>query len=291
MSWLKRHDVALYLLLAFALAWLPWPGAIGNPNPDTALMIPWSPVIAALIVLGLSLSRKGVAELLRAIVRWRYGVRWYLLALLAPVAVTLGGVYLNSTLGAPAPMLPTLKEVPQILLAFVVLMIIQGPLTEEPGWRGYLLPRLLSDRSPIVASLIVGVIWASWHLPLLISDPSAQRPPLQYFVAVISMSIVFSWLHIATRGGLLLVILMHTANNTIAAAFLARQPGEYYGRIWWLYAAIWLIFALVVMRSSVMSVARAPKAVEVAEALAVRPGADIRFRRDGSRPHSLRRAD
>jgi membrane protease YdiL (CAAX protease family) len=264
MSWLKRHDVAVYLFLAFALAWLPWPAAVGNPNPDTALMIPWSPIIAALIVLGLTQGRKGMGELLRAMVRWRYGVQWYLLALLAPLAVALGVVYLNVALGAPAPVLPTLNDLPAILLTFVVIMILQGPLTEEPGWRGFLLPRLLSSRSPIVASLIVGVIWAFWHLPLLISDPSAQRPPLQYFVVVVSMSIVFSWLYLATRGGLLLVILMHTATNTFAAAFFAGQPTEYYGRIWWLYAGIWLIFALAVLRSSVMSVTRVPKPVEVA---------------------------
>lgn len=264
MSWLRRHDVAVFLFLAFALAWWTWPLALGNPNPNTAIILPWSPVIAALIVLALTQGRKGVAALLRAIVRWRYSVWWYLLALLAPLALTLGVVFLNSALGAPAPQLPALSDLPSILITFLFIMIVQGPLTEEPGWRGFLLPRLLTSRSPLVASVIVGVIWAAWHLPLLISDPSAQRPPAQYFIFIVSMSIVLSWLYLATRGGLLLAILMHAFTNTFAAAFFGGLPGEYYGRVWWLYAAVWLIFALVVLRSPVMGARRTAQALDMA---------------------------
>lgn len=264
MSWLKRHDVAVFLFLAFALAWWTWPLALGNPNPNTAIMLPWSPLIAALIVLGLTQGRRGVAGLLRAIVRWRYSVWWYLLAVLAPLAAVLAVVFLNAALGAPAPRLPALSNLPSILVSFLFILVVQGPLTEEPGWRGFLLPRLMTNRSPVVASLIVGIIWASWHLPLLISDPSATRPPVQYFIFVVSLSVVLSWLYLATRGGLLLVILMHAATNTFAAVFIGGQPAEYYGRVWWLYAAIWVLFALVVLRSPVMGARRAEQSIEAA---------------------------
>src|SRR5215212_6757676 len=139
MNWLKRHDLSAFLVLAFALSWFIWPLVLANP--ESVPMLPYGPFIAVFIVLALTRGWAGVRDLLASMARWRVGPRWYAIALLLPV------IFLTTTL-------------------------INGPFTEEPGWRGFLLPRLQSSYAPLAASLIVGVIWAMWHLPLLLSDPT-----------------------------------------------------------------------------------------------------------------------
>lgn len=114
-------------------------------------------------------------------VRWRVGLQWYAVALLLPVAIVLVALYLVALFGGPSPTAAAFAGWYTLPLILLSTTLINGPFTEEPGWRGFLLPRLQSSYSPLVASLIVGVIWASWHLPLLLSDLTGQRPPVQFF--------------------------------------------------------------------------------------------------------------
>jgi membrane protease YdiL (CAAX protease family) len=152
-------------------------------------------------------------------VRWRVGLQWYAVALLLPVLILVVALYLDALFGGLGPTAADFAGWYTLPLVFLITTLIKGPFTEEPGWRGFLLPRLQSNYSPLVASLIVGVIWASWHLPLLLSDPTGQRPPLQFFVLVVAQSVVFTWVYNGTRGSVLLVILMHGSANTIFRFF------------------------------------------------------------------------
>jgi CAAX protease family protein len=72
MNWVKRHDLAVFLVLAFALSWSIWPLTL--LNPESTLMIPYGPIIAVFIVLALSRGWAGVRDLLASIVRWRVGL-------------------------------------------------------------------------------------------------------------------------------------------------------------------------------------------------------------------------
>jgi membrane protease YdiL (CAAX protease family) len=110
-----------------------------------------------------------------------------------------------------------------------------------------------------VASLIVGVIWASWHLPELLSDVTGQRPPLQFVVWIVAQSVVYTWVYNGTRGSVLLVILMHGSTNTIGRfLFPLVLGGASYGRLWWLLAALWWAVALAVIAVFEMARERAP---------------------------------
>jgi uncharacterized protein len=161
MNWVKRQDLVVYLILAFVLAWWLWPFVL--TNPESTPMLPWSPIIAAIIVLALTRGWAGVRDLLVSIVRWRVGLGWYAVALLLPVGIILAAVYLNALLGGPTPTAADFSGWYELPLIFLITTLIKGAFTEEPGWRGFLLPRLQSNYTPLVASLIVGVIWASWH--------------------------------------------------------------------------------------------------------------------------------
>ena len=264
MNWIKRHDLIVFLILAFVLAWWPWPFVL--LDPESTPMLPWSPIIAAFIVLALTRGGAGVRDLLASIVRWRVGPRWYAVALLLPVAITLVAFYLNALLfGGKTPTAADYAGLYALPLVFLSTTLIKGPFTEEPGWRGFLLPRLQSNYTPLLASLIVGVIWASWHLPLLLSDPSGQRPPLQLFALVVAQSGVFTWVYNGTRGSVLLVILMHGMFNSFLGLLApAVLDSAVYGLFWWVQAALWWVVALAVIALTGMARDRAPS-MEAAE--------------------------
>ena len=250
MNWLKRNEIAVFLFLAFALSWFIWPLTLMNPNSTP--MLPWGPLLATLIVLGLTRGWAGVKSLLADMFRWRVGVRWYAFAFLVPVGITLAAVYLNVALGGPAPAASVfaISELLLLIPQLVFITIVQGPFTEEPGWRGFLLPRLQTKYSPLVASLIIGVIWCSWHLPLLVSDPTSQRPPLQFLALTMAFSILYTWVYNNAKASLLLIALLHGVTNTFAAFLFRHLGGEYYGQLWWLYAGFWGAAALFVMARS-----------------------------------------
>ena len=250
MSWLKRNELPVFVFLAFALSWWTWP--LTTMNPESTPMIPWGPMIAAFIVLGLTRGWAGIKSLLADMFRWRVGASWYALAFLLPIGITFAAVYLNIAMGAPAPPGSTfaVSELLLLIPGLVITTLIAGPFTEEPAWRGFYLPRLQSKYSPLIASLIIGVIWWSWHLPLMISDPTGQRPPLQFLALTMSFSILYTWIYNNAKASLFLIALVHGVTNTFAAFLFPSQFGEFYLRLWWLYVGIWWVATILILVKS-----------------------------------------
>ena len=108
-------------------------------------------------------GRRGVRTLLRTLAAWQAPLIWYFAALLLPVLTSAAGIALLALLGQPLPSFPRTEPardlLPQLVITFVATLFDGGPLGEEAGWRGFALPRLRSRFSPLVASLLVGVIW------------------------------------------------------------------------------------------------------------------------------------
>ena len=133
----------------------------------------FGPFLAALIVLAVTEGKSGVMGLLRRIVRWRVGLQWYAVALLLPIVVTLAAAALNVfLLGAQrTSSAAELGGWSSFLQTFFLWLLIPGlaGTWEEPGFRGYALPRLQVRRSALLASLILGVLWAFWHLPFVVT--------------------------------------------------------------------------------------------------------------------------
>jgi uncharacterized protein len=181
------------------------------------------PFLAAFIMTGATEGRAGTSRLLRRIVLWRVGLRWYLLALLGIPAITvLGAIVLPGVLASfQTPALSLLVTYP---VSFVVSLLIGGPLGEEPGWRGFALPRLQRLQGPLVGSLVLGILWASWHLPYFWmpewGTPKNSLLDIVWFVlADIALTVVYTWVFNNTKGSLLIVILVHASND----AFFINQ--------------------------------------------------------------------
>jgi membrane protease YdiL (CAAX protease family) len=242
---IRRHPLAAYFVLAFGLAWWPWPFTL--LNPESTAILPWSPIVAAFVVAAIATGRPGVNDLVASMVRWRVRPAWYLVALIMPIALVAISVYGAVLLGAPSPTGSQLSEWYLSIPVFFTTLIVGGPLTEEPGWRGFALPRMLEVQSALTASLVLGVIWAAWHLPVILTDETGQRPLVQYFILLTAQSVLFTWLFNNTRRSVFLAILLHTMFNTAGAFFFQMYIGtDHYQQLWWIYAGLVSLAAAVV---------------------------------------------
>jgi hypothetical protein len=132
---IKRHPLPAFFVLAYAFSW--WPVPLGT-------FLPPGPLFAALVVTAVVDGRSGLRALRNRLLRWRVGWRWYAIALGLPLAVVLGATTVNLGFGAPVSALHDLDPWYVLVLVFAVRLInpLDGPLGEEPGWRGFALLRL-----------------------------------------------------------------------------------------------------------------------------------------------------
>jgi uncharacterized protein len=249
---IKRHPLAAFFTLACSLTWFGgWASnAIYNGTLlsialalPLALLIP-GPLIAALIVTALTSGKPGLRALLRSLTQWRVGLRWYLIALLLPAALSLCAVYLNVLLGAPAPTAAQFGSWSSLLLMFGLHLVnpFDGPVMEELGWRGYALPYLQARYSPLTANLILGVLVAIWHLRWIMNGDL----PVVYIPAIIAATVLFGWIVNSTQGSVLLALLFHAADGLIIQGNLGLTGADA-TRLLWLEVAVWCMMAIVVV--------------------------------------------
>jgi membrane protease YdiL (CAAX protease family) len=138
-------------------------------------------------------------------------------ALLLPVAISLAAAVFNVLLGAQAPSSVELGGWTGLFSTFFLLLLVPGigGAWEEPGWRGYALPHLQVGRSTLFASLILGVLFVGWHLPLFIVGEIHWSDA----VFILGFVIVFNWVFNNANGSVLILMLMHAMNNTIDGSF------------------------------------------------------------------------
>jgi uncharacterized protein len=241
-NWVARHDLLLYFILAYAVSWSIWPLVL--VNPESSPLVPFGPLIAAVIVALLAGGLKELRALLGQLLRWRVHPIWYVIALLGPFVLTAAAAALTVATGAPAPNIEAYTDWLGIGAALLSTIIIVG-LFEEVGWRGFALPRLERSHDALWAALVLGVIWAAWHLPELISDPG-QRPPLQFFVWILAQSVILAWLYNSTNGSLPIVIICHGAVNTAGRFVLPEFSGGSYQVVWWFMVGLYVVIAVIV---------------------------------------------
>jgi uncharacterized protein len=245
-NWAARHDLVLYFVLAYLLSWALWPLVILNPTSSP--LVTFGPLIAAVIVALLAGGRHELWALLRQLGRWRVHPLWYVIALLGPFV--LAGLTAALAVAAGAPVRGTgdytsWRAITFFFFFFSTLIIVG--LFEEVGWRGFALPRLQLRLDAIWAALVLGVLWALWHLPELISDPTGQRPPVQFLLWALALSVIFSWLYNSTNGSLPIVIICHAAIDTAGRFMLPEFVGDGYQLVWWFMVALYVLVAIIVI--------------------------------------------
>jgi uncharacterized protein len=237
----KRYPIITFFVLAYALSW--WGVILYTINHDLPPVASFGPFLAALVVLAITHGKAGVLGLLKRMVRWRVGPAWYAAALGLPVAITLCATVLNVLLGAQAPSAAELGGWSGLLPTFFILLLIPGfgGAWEEPGWRGYALPQLQTGRSALFASLILGVLIAGWHLPLMV----VGQVHYSDIVTIMGAVVVFNWVFNNANGSVLIIMLMHATNNAVSGTFIFPMfSGADSVRLGWLLAAVWCAVAI-----------------------------------------------
>jgi len=239
MSLVKRHPIVTFFVLAYAISWVGWPLYAAGVWPIPFLAT--GPLIAALIVIPLTQGFSGLRELGSRMIRWRVRWYWYAVAIGLPLTVLLVTVGLNVALGAGAPSLAGVGSLSTILMVFAVRLInpLEGPMGEEPGWRGLALPGLQNGRSPLVATLILAPLIAGWHLPLAFVG---GMKPLD-FLGPIAFTFVASWLFNHTGGSVLMTIVLHATEGTIHPNEL-WSVGAAAAQVQAIYPVVWFAMAI-----------------------------------------------
>ena len=214
----RTHPLTSFFLLTLVLSWWPWPlyAAGHSPLPVAS----FGPFLAALVVLGLTEGRSGIRALVRSMLQWRVPVRWWLAFVAVPVVITLTALALNLLLGAQPPSATQLSAWTGVPLTFIVVLLIPplGGAWEEPGWRGYALPRLMDRYGWKAASLILGAAGAAWHLPLILADQVSWWDLL----LVVAYNVVIARLFMAGGRSVLLVMVLHATNNAFSGGFVSQ---------------------------------------------------------------------
>jgi membrane protease YdiL (CAAX protease family) len=257
-SVVKRHSLVTFFVLAYGLSWGNYILFVTWPN--FPFLFPFGPFVAALTVASVTRRREGLEDLLSRSLRWRVGPKWYTAALLVPIAIALATISFNIFLGATTPTAAHLGPWYSLFLLFPVAMI-DAPLWEETGWRGYAMPRFPADRSPLANTLILGVLFAAWHLPLALANRALAAP---YLIAGIASAVVTNWVYYNAHESALLAILYHTAANTLGGFyFFPMFSGSDSVRLWWLYAAVYGVAAVAVVLAVGPNLQRKPHAKTV----------------------------
>lgn len=242
---MARRPLLSFFVMAFAFSWITLVPFILSewgflPKSDILkvffVLNPFTgPTLAAFIMVRITEGKDGWRAMRRRIRQVRAGWRSYLFILLGVPAVLLLGI-----LALPGAAASFTGFTPAFFarypFLFVAIFFGGGPLGEEIGWRGFALPRLQSRHGALRASLILGVLWTFWHLPHFLTSAQRGGPgsglsllyvnlPI-FFVMVMSLTVIFTWVFNRTGGSVFMAILIHTSINAFGTAVVALFPAR-----------------------------------------------------------------
>ena len=202
----------------------------------------WNPTISAILIYWLIGGWKEVKSLLKGFLIWRVGFKWYLAGfLLMIVPLTFACIYL--LLGGTAPGAVPGLTLPMFLF-YLLSTLLSGPLSEETGWRGSALPILESKYNALNSSLILGLIWACWHIPLHFVE---SRLPFYIFIFLnLVISILITWAYNNTKGSLIISVIFHFCFN-FNGAFIIGYLGLLPQMVFYIGAGIMIGIYLIIV--------------------------------------------
>jgi len=226
---ITKFPLISFFVMAFLFSWIAVTPLVLNPElpvePFQILGALAGPTLSAVIVTAVVDGRNGLRDFFKRYIQWRAGWVWWLIILFGVLLAL--NTFASFILGISV-WTEFLKNIGLILITYLITLIagvILGPLWEEPGWRGFALPRLQAQFGPIVGKIILGVLWALWHLPGFLGG-WMTRGLLPLIVSGIAFSIVATWIYNNTRGSILLMILFHSSSNAAISVGARVLPAD-----------------------------------------------------------------
>lgn len=231
LPWVDDHPVAAFFVGTYAFTWIiSAPAAFMDEGWTPWIIIyigSFGPFVSAATVTWLRGDEVGAWA--RQISRWRVGWRWWIAAFGVPVAIVAVTTFILLGIGGPVDLDQPFQSPVLIAIIFLFGLTVSGGLNEEPGWRGFAQPYLNDRFDALTASLIIGVVWAVWHLPYFLI-PFAPHSgftvvnQVGWFVGVILLSVILAWAYNGT-GSVLIVMVLHAMVNT-ADVLLPLAPDQ-----------------------------------------------------------------
>jgi membrane protease YdiL (CAAX protease family) len=257
LKWLGNHPIPAFFVLTFSIAWAIWLplGLFAPEQPLASLPGAWAPTISTFILTGLVEGWAGLKSLLKKLLHWRVGLGWYLVVLFGIAAIAYLAIGIGRLFGVPVPEITLPGGLPrEVLIGFLPIFLlinifVGGPLAEDVGWRGYTLPKMRERMSALSASLLIGVIWAVWHLPFFIfpwRDLVGNIPFFWFVLLTTGWPVLFAWVYVNTES-ILVPVLFHAAiNTTLGTVGVLGHGGEDLGPLILNTALTWAAVGLVV---------------------------------------------
>lgn len=276
---ISQHELLIFFGLVFVATWL-------HSAPQVAYALGWlaappsarlmlglqviglfgGPIGAAAMIAALTGGTRGLRAWFAPVFRWRVGWRWYLIVLLAYPLLAIAAivatdlirgtgshvaVYFNGRVAEMAAGLGLTGAARWLLIPILLLYgLIVVPLYEEPGWRGFALPRLQARHSALTSSVVLGAIWAVWHLPnfFIPGSPHYGMPFVGFLLGITAMSVLMTWVYNNTGGSVWMSMLWHGSVIVGSIFFPAGIPGVTGDLLaYWLSTAIGVIAAAAVV--------------------------------------------
>ena len=213
-----------FFLIAFSFTWIFWvPDALSkrgiipvSPFTQLGFIGAFGPLVAVIVVTVVFGRWSALRALFSRAVDYRFRRRWWLIVFLLFPLLVISAFLLAVTGEGAIPSSQALSEPWIIIPAFFSVLFLSGPFEEEFGWRGYALPRLQAKFNALVSSLILGVIWALWHIPqfLIPGNGMFYKTPFWTFIpTVVAATVLFTLIYNNTNGSLLAMLFVHTTFN------------------------------------------------------------------------------
>jgi uncharacterized protein len=212
-TFIKRYPQATFWLIAWASWFLGWFLFVMYPSDLWNLVI-YTPFLTGILVTAIADGRPGLKTFFSRIVRWRVGIQWYAVALFTPVVLYLIAAGMNVLSGATIATNIQLPPMGDLITGIVIFSFLLVALGEEPGFRGFALPRLLVGRSAIAAALIFGVLHAIWHIPTFLGGDLTGI--LTTILIILSGAVLNTWLFNHTNGSVFMAMLLHTSIDVVS---------------------------------------------------------------------------
>jgi membrane protease YdiL (CAAX protease family) len=220
--WIKQHNATAFFVFAFLISWSIWISVRlflaqkGVFHPFYFAGV-FGPFLSAVIVSGITERWSGLRQWFRKTFNFRINIGWYLIGgLLGPIGVALFQLGLYLFLGGESDFSKAYPWWKYLIIVPIWALFAGG--NEEPGWRGFALPKLLKRQSPLVASLFLGLMWAIWHIPLTLSTGGKDVNYHWFFWFIfntVGLSFIMTWLYFKSSKSVIPVMLFHQGTNHV----------------------------------------------------------------------------